>query len=163
MDTEAKIIIAFLFNRSGKTELKESELYLPLSLELRWFSTQESKDFIRYAIKKELLNEKEGLLKPNFPLEKIIIPLSFTPSKKKFTEKIEEVTQRNIIEEITNKIHLITNLSKNELLEKIKLKEKEKNLKAEVAALIIAKTYNVEIIEWYDSVENLIINGIKKV
>jgi hypothetical protein len=34
MESEAKIILAFLFNRSGKTVLSEAELYLPLSMEL---------------------------------------------------------------------------------------------------------------------------------
>ena len=51
MNSEAKIMIAFLFNRSGKNELKDSEIYLPLSMELGWLSAKESQEFIKYAIK----------------------------------------------------------------------------------------------------------------
>ena len=87
MDPEAKIIIAFLFNRSGKTELKDSEFYLPLSMELGWLSVKESQEFIKYAIERELLIKKDDLLRPNFPFEKIIIPLGFATSKKLFSEK----------------------------------------------------------------------------
>ena len=64
MDAEAKIIIAFLYNRSGKTALKESELYLPLAMELGWFTTKEAHEFVTDAINQELLVKKEGLLHP---------------------------------------------------------------------------------------------------
>jgi hypothetical protein len=157
MDYEAKIIIAFLFNRSGKTELKDSELYLPLSMELGWLSAKESQEFIDYAIKQELLIKKDGLLLPNFPLEKITIPLGFTPSKKLFSEKTDEVKAENIIDEIVIQISTLTNHSQREILEEIKQEQKEKNLFLEVAALYVARKYSVNITDWYDSVEKIFI------
>jgi hypothetical protein len=157
MDSEAKIIIAFLFNRSGKTELKDSELYLPLSMELGWLSTKESQEFIDYAIKQELLIKKDGLLQPNFPLEKIAIPLGFTPSKKLFSEKRDEYKEENIIDEIVIQISTLTNHSQREILEEIKQEQKEKNLFLEVAALYVARKYSVDIADWYESVEKILI------
>lgn len=150
---EAKIIIAFLFNRSGKTELKDSELYLPLSMELGWYSVKESQEFIKYAIKQELITKKDGLLRPNFPLEKVALPLGFTPSKKFFDEKKENSTENGIIDEITIKIRTIINHSQKKILEEIKQEEKEKNILFEVAALYVARKYNVDITDCYDSVE----------
>ena len=82
MDSEAKIILAFVFNRSGKTGLAEAELYLPLAMELGWFSTKEAQQFVKYAMKKELVVKKDGMLTPSFPLDGIKIPVGFTPSKK---------------------------------------------------------------------------------
>jgi hypothetical protein len=149
MDSEAKIIIAFLFNRSGKTELKDSELYLPLSMELGWLSAKESQEFIKYAIKQELLIKKDGLLQPNFPFEKVIIPLGFTPSKK------DELKEYDIIDGIVIKISTLTNHNQEEILEEIKQEEKEKNLFSEVAALYVARKYSVDITDWYDSVEKI--------
>ena len=157
MDSEAKIIIAFLFNRSGKTELKDSELYLPLAMELGWLSVKESQEFIDYAIKQELLIKRDGLLQPNFPLEKITIPLGFTPSKKLFSEKKDEVKAENIIDEIVIQISAVTNHSQREILEEIKQEQKEKNLLLEVAALYVARKYCVDITDWYNSVEKLLI------
>ena len=157
MDSEAKIIIAFLFNRSGKTELKDSELYLPLSMELGWLSTKESQEFIDYAIKQELLIKKDGLLQPNFPLEKIAIPLGFTPSKKLFSEKRDEYKEENIIDEIVIQISTLTNQSQREIFEEIKQEQKEKNLFLEVAALYVARKYSVDIADWYESVEKILI------
>lgn len=87
MDTEAKIIIAFLFNRSGKPVLKESELYLPLSMELGWFSTKEAAEFVSYAVAQGLLAKKDGDLHPTFPIEAITVPVGFTPKKKRSPKK----------------------------------------------------------------------------
>jgi hypothetical protein len=157
MNSEAKIIIAFLFNRSGKTELKDSELYLPLSMELGWLSAKESQGFIKYAIIQELLIKKDGLLRPNFPLEKVTIPLGFAPSKKFFAEKKDGFKEGDIIDAIVNKISAQTNHNQKEILEEIKQEEKDKNLFSEVAALYIARKYNVDITDWYDSVEKILI------
>jgi len=157
MDSDAKIIIAFLFNRSGKTELKDSEFYLSLSMELGWLSAKESQEFIKYAIKQDLLIKKDDMLLPNFPFEKITIPLGFTPSKKLFSEKINQFNEGNIIEGITSQISSITNHSQKEILEEIKQEEKEKNLISEIAALFVARKYGLDITEWYDSVEKILL------
>ena len=79
MVSEEEIIIAFLFKRSGKETLTPPELYLPLSMDLKWFTPQQAKDFIKLAEKKKLLNKKNNLIKPNFDYKKINIPLSFQP------------------------------------------------------------------------------------
>jgi len=157
MDREAKIIIAFLFNRSGKTKLKESEIYLPLSMELGWLSAKEAQEFINYAIKQELLIKKDEALQPNFPLEKITIPLDFTPSEKLFSKKTDDVKGDNLIDEIVIQISTSTNYSQIKILEEIKQEEKEKNLMLEVAALSIARRYNVDMTDWYDSIEKILI------
>jgi len=157
MDSEAKIMIAFLFNRSGKNELKDSEIYLPLSMELGWLSAKESQEFIKYAIKQELLIKKDDLLRPNFPFEKIIIPLGFSPSKKLFSEKSGADKEGNIIDEIAIQISKQTNYDQKEIFEEIRQMEKEKNLFSEVAALCVARKYGVDITDWYDSVEKRLI------
>jgi len=158
MDSEVKIIIAFLFNRSGKTELTDSELYLPLSMELGWLSAKESQEFIDYAIKQELLIKKNGALQPNFPLEKITIPLGFIPSKKLFSKKeADEFKEEHIIDEIVIQISTLSSHSQREIFEEIKQEQKEKNLFLEVAALYVARKYNVDITDWYESVEKIII------
>ncbi|MCK5459307.1 MAG: DUF2240 family protein, partial [Thermoplasmatales archaeon] len=61
MNSEAQMIISFLFKRSGKDKLTEPEIYLPLSLELGWFSTREAKGFVTYVLQQKLLVKKDGL------------------------------------------------------------------------------------------------------
>lgn len=153
MDSEAKIILAFLFNRSGKTQLTEAELYLPLSMELAWFSTKEAQQFVKYVIKKGLVVKKDGGLSPNFRLETITIPVGFIPSKKNFGDTIEEKKGKDLIEELVLQISQQTQLDKNLIYEEIKREGREKNLLAEVAALYVGRKYNVDVSEWYSIVE----------
>ena len=88
MNSEEMSIISFIFKRSGKDRLSESEIYLPLSLELRWFSSTEAKNFVKYATQTNLLNKEDGFLSPSFDVSKIKVPIGFQPSKKDF--KIEK-------------------------------------------------------------------------
>jgi hypothetical protein len=161
MDSEAKIILAFLFNRSGKTGLTEAELYLPLSMELGWFSTKEAQQFVKYAIKKDLVVKKEGVLSPNFPLDTIKIPVGFTPSKKMFSESSDDRKEKNIIEEIAAQIFEQTHQDTIAVAEEIKKEEREKNLLAEVAALYVARKHGVEVSGWYPFVEKLFVTENK--
>jgi len=159
MDSEAKIILAFLFNRSGKTGLTEAELYLPLSMELGWFSAKEAQQFMKYALKKELVLKKDGMLSPNFPLETIKIPVGFSPSKKAFSDSAEEEKGKDIIEQIVAKIFDQTQQDKTHIYEEIKRESREKNLLDEVAALYVARKHHVDVSEWYPVVEKTLFKG----
>jgi len=161
MDSEAKIIIVFLFNRSGKTELTEAELYLPLSMELGWLSTKESQEFVKYAINQGLLVKKEGFLHPNFPLETIRVPVGFTPSKKIFSKNADDYKEELIIEGIITEICSQIHQNKQDILEEIEKEGTEKNLLPEVAALYVARKHGVDISEWYNSVEKTIVRENK--
>jgi len=79
MGSDANIIIAFLYKRSGKEELSFSELYLILSMELNWFTPDDAKTFVNMAIKQKLLIKKGELIKPNFDFRKIVVPVGFVP------------------------------------------------------------------------------------
>lgn len=144
MNQEEKIVIAFLFKRSGKNKLKDSELYLPLSLELGWFSTKDARQFIEYVIKQSLLLEKEGFLIPNFDIEKISIPIGFTPSKSGYS--INSVKEKeDVFHKITQLIIKKTNNSYGEVEKNIKKIQTEKKITSEVAALLVAKELDIEI------------------
>jgi len=161
MESEAKIILAFLFNRSGKTRLTEAELYLPLSMESGWFSTKEAQQFVKYTVQKELLVRTEGLLSPNFPLDTINIPVGFTPSKKNFRETTEDLKGKNIVEEMVTQIVEHTHRDKTEIFGEVTREEKEKNLLPEVAALFVARKYGINVSTWYALVEPAIFKGNK--
>jgi hypothetical protein len=161
MDTEAKIILAFLFNRSGKTRLTEAEVYLPLAMDLGWFSTTEAHEFVNYAMKQGLLVKKEGLLSPNFPLEHIKVPVGFTPSKEIFSKKTGEQQEENMIERMVTLICTQTHQNQTDIYEEIKKEEKEKNLLPEVATLSVARKHGVDVSDWYTRVEHAIVKGNK--
>lgn len=153
MDSEAKIIIAFLFNRSGKTALTEAELYLPLSMELGWLSTKEAQEFVKSALQQGLLGKKDGLLYPNFPLDKITIPLNFAPSKKLFCETTAQEQKQPLMLRLIGRICEHTTLNQQDIEEEISKEGTEKNLLPEVAALYIARKYDVDVRDLFTEVQ----------
>ena len=159
MNSEAKIIIAFLFKHIGKKMLKEAEIYLPLSIELRWFSTKESHEFVNHALRQKLLIKKEDLLIPSFDIEKINIPIGFYPSKKIFAEEKNEVKENktNVIDTIICRIIEKKNQDRKEIIEEITQIALEKNVRPEVAALLVGKECNVDIKDSFELVENKIL------
>lgn len=156
MDSETKIIIAFLFNRSGKNALTEAELYLPLSMELGWLSTKQSQEFVKAAIQQGLLLEKQGLLHPNFSLGSVIIPLNFVPSKKLFCETTANQQDLPLITRIIAHICAHTNQKLQEIEAEINREAQEKNLLTEVAALLVARKSGVDVGELFTDVEQSI-------
>ena len=97
MASEYEIIIAFIFKRSGKEKMNFSELYLDLSMNLNWFSPEDAKKFLNDAIKKKLSIKEDDQISLSFDINKITIPMGFSPSKRVFSEKksqkeLEEIT-----------------------------------------------------------------------
>ena len=153
MTSEIETIIAFLFKRSGKDELTASEIYLPLSMDLNWFSPNQAKTFVNAALQQKLLIKKDGKLKPSFDVEQVVVPVGFHPSKQPIGKK-EEKTDivKNIIDRIVEK----TGQDENSISEKIKAIEKEKNVLHEVAVLLVSKEYDIEIKDCFEELEERI-------
>ncbi|UCD13097.1 MAG: DUF2240 family protein [Thermoplasmatales archaeon] len=156
MEFEEKIIIAFLFKRSGKNKLKESEIYLPLSLELGWFSAKEARQFVDHALEQKLLIKKDGGLTPSFSVEKINVPIGFSPSKTIFMKK-DKGEKNNVMYAIVHRIGEKTNRYPEEIVDEVIQKASEKNILPEVAALLVAKDHNIDIEDILEHVENKIL------
>jgi hypothetical protein len=157
MTSDAEIIIAFLYKRSGKEEVSFSNLYLNLSMELNWFTPDDAKAFINTAIKQELLIENGDLIKPNFDYVKIIVPVGFTPSKNIFEKnEVEEIKAVDFFEKIVKQIVEKTKLDEKQVIEKIEDIANNRNLSKEVAALLLGKDNDILFEEFYEQIEQRI-------
>ena len=149
MASQAETIIVFVFRRSGKTELSFSDIYLTLSMELKWFSPESAKDFVNKAIEKKLLTKKESQIRPSFDISKIDVPLGFTPTGEIFEEKGDvEKKEMSTFDQIISKIADDKNIDRKIIFDEIKKIEKEKKLTKEVSALLYAKEFDID----FDSV-----------
>jgi len=126
---------------------------------LGWFSTKESHEFVNNALKQKLLIRKEDLLNPSFDIGKISIPIGFYPSKKNFSEEKNELKENNInvIDTIICRIIEKKNQDRKEIIEEITHIALEKNVRPEVAALLVGKECNVDIKDSFELVENKIL------
>lgn len=161
MVSELKKIISFVFNRSGKTELSFSDLYLSLSFELRWFNPNDAKNFIKIAINKNLLNKKGDLFSPSFDFVKIPIQKDFSPSKEFnfYDENFIENEILNISDKLINKIVEKTGIKISDILKEIKVYEKKFNVTNDIATLLIAKKFDITLNEYYEEIEKNIIKN----
>jgi hypothetical protein len=162
MTSEVETIIAFLFKRSGKEELTPSDLYLPLSMDLQWFTPNQAKTFVNMALQQKLLIKNEGKLKPSFDYEKIVVPVGFRPSKKPIEEKEVKEEKLDAIKTIINRIVEKTGLDEKSVIEKIKDFEKEKNIRLEVATLLFSKEYDVDVDDCFDEIEEKLFRESKE-
>ena len=159
MPSETEIIIAFIFKRSGKTEIEFTEFYLTLSMDLKWFTPKQAKDFINTALKQNLLSKKDEMITANFDINKISVPIGFYPSKKATTvEKKQKKTivEDDVLTEIIKKIIEKTKISENKIVEMINNIEKEKNITPETAALLVGKEHDVSLEEFYEKTEETV-------
>jgi hypothetical protein len=156
--SEPKTIISFLFKRSGKKEMTQSEFYLTLSMDLKWFTPKEAKDFTSWSIKKNMLLRTKGILKPNFNINSVIIPIGFSPSKEVLNYQKNDVdnSELNIIDLIVKQISKSCSKDIKDILEKIKEVEKEKNITFIVAALLVSIDYDIVLDDFLESIENKI-------
>jgi len=160
MTSDAKIIIAFLFKRSGKEELSFSDLYLNLSMELNWFTPDDAKAFVNMAIKQKLLIKKVDLIKPNFDFNTIVVPIGFVPSKNVIEKKeVEVIKEENFLEKIVRQIVEKTKLDEKQVIGEIEDIANERNLTEEVAALLLGKDHNILFEEFYEQIEDRIVEN----
>ena len=107
----------------------------------------------------KLLIKKDGFLTPSFDIEKISIPVGFYPSKKDFVDEENDPNlddKKSVIDIVVHRIVEKTNQNSENIAKEIKQLETEKNILPEVAALLIAKNYNTDIEDIFESVENKI-------
>ena len=166
MNSEIKIIISFLFKRSGKKELTVSDLYLILSMDLKWFSPKEAKDFVNSALLKNFLIKNGDHIKPNFDCKKIAIPVGFHPSKQIFEEETDMANEerQDVVKSIIDQIIEKTEQNEQIVFEEIREVSNEKNISLEVAALLVSREYDIFVSIFLDQVEERIFieNGRKK-
>ncbi|MCX6665486.1 MAG: DUF2240 family protein [Euryarchaeota archaeon] len=161
MESESKIVLAFLFKRSGKNMLKESDIYLPLSLELGWFSSTQAQEFVKHALNEKLLIKKDDVVTPSFDVSAVDIPIGFQPSKHVSEQQHIPVKdqarkdKRSLIEQIVDNIVEKTGENKETIAVKISDMEKEKQIFSEVAALVVAREYDVDVDSFFERIEHI--------
>lgn len=156
MGSDAETIIAFIFKRSGKSEMTYSDFYLTLSMDLNWFTPDNAKIFVNKAIKNKLLEKKDEVICPGFNIDKISVPLEFYPSNKLFEDKIsdqQQIEEEDLIDKIVHKISSMTKIKEGEIMINIKKIQSEKNIIREVAALLFGKEHNVSLQDFFNEIE----------
>jgi len=142
--------------------LKESDIYLPLSLELGWFSSTQAQEFVKHSLNEKLLIKKDDLVAPSFDVNTVDIPIGFQPSKHVSEQQHVPVKnqtrkdKRSLIERIVDDIVEKTGKNTETIAAKINDIEKEKQIFSEVAALVVAREYGVNVESFFEQIEHML-------
>ncbi len=138
-----KEIIAAVFRSKGKRRMKRSELIYTMSLDLNWFSHEQSKKVVEEAEKRGLIAGDEEV-EPTFDIDSVEIPADFKPR-----------LSRDLAEAIVERIAEKTGKSFQEVISEINRKQERMGnlLSFEVVALIVAKEHDVEVADLLEEVE----------
>jgi len=154
MSSELEVIIAFVFRRSGRPVLRESEIYLPLSMELNWFSLEEAQAVVDAAISAHLLEKREGFLEPVFDIDDVEIPVGFSPSGSVDTLMGASDDESNQVKDrLLAHLAKATGKNTSQLVEQIDEVCSEKKIVFLVGAVIVSKQYNVDVSGFFEEIE----------
>ncbi len=161
MFTEEQIILAFIFNRSGKTTLSPSDIYLPLSIELKWLTNTEAKDFVNYCQQQNLLKKTTNGLIPTFNFKDVEIPLGFQPTKKYISQSIEKSSteQKTTYQRILDHIQNNTKQSIKDIEKELNNISQKKNIHPLLAAMLYAKKHDIDLPITSKEIEHTILKG----
>ena len=137
-------LIAFLFQTTGKDRLTEKEIYMILSFKLGWLTPAEGKKAIQKALEKNLIKKEGDEIIPNFDYRSIDIPFEF-----KFDAKMLEM-EEDLYSKIVARVVKSKNIGEKKVREEIEELAEKNDIYKEVAALVIAKRYGVEIDDLID-------------
>lgn len=150
MDEKVKQIISFVFKRSGKQRLSESEFYLTISMELKWCPPKIAKEFVSHLVSFGWLKKSGQDVFPSFDVDKVVIPIGFHPTDGEFivddrkgTDGDNETT--NVFGHMIHRIQAKTLLDKNRIEKEILKIIEEKHIHRLAALALYAHSYNVDI------------------
>jgi hypothetical protein len=138
---ELREALVFLFQRKGKDILTEKELILSASMDLGWFTPDEAKQLVDICLELKLLSREDTGLTPNFDYKNYFIPIDFTPSENILLMEAQEPLLFSILRHIDSK----TGLGRSKIMSEINKKQDTLDVEIEVAAILIAKKYEIDI------------------
>lgn len=161
MFDEMKQVIAFLFERAGKTSMTKAEFYLDLSMHLRWCPVDHAKKFLENSITLGLLKEDGEMISPTFPMKDVVLPINFKPSsdffRKKVPSQVEE--KKEGIEGLIPRLVETLGVTRDAVIAEIETIEREKNVFKEVAVLMYAHEHGLDVSKHLEEAFHIIIKS----
>jgi len=143
--SEILFTAAMPFKRKGIDSMKENEFIMALSIDLNWFKPAAARAFIRKAIEKDILSRETDMLKAQFNIEDVDIPIGFVPG----TDSFEEI---NVFEQIIERIMVNIEDDKQSIIARINQKKNETGnlFTIEVLGILLARECGIDVDDLID-------------
>jgi hypothetical protein len=131
---------ALPFKRKGTDSMKENEFVMTLSMDLNWFKPDTAKAFVQTVVENGILSRESGMLKAQFDINEVSIPLGFKPDVSFFTEK-------DVFEQIIERIMSNTGYDKQKIIAAVNDKREETGglFNIEVLGILVARENGIEV------------------
>ena len=131
---------AMPFKRKGVDSMKENDFVMALSMDLNWFKPAAARAFVKAAIETGILSMEIDMIKAQFNVEDVEIPIGFIPNSASFT-KID------IFEQIIERIMENTGDDKQSIIARINQKKSETRglFTIEVLGILVARECGIQV------------------
>ena len=128
------------FKRKGIDSMKENDFVMALSMDLNWFKPDAARAFVKTAMETGILSMEMDMIKAQFNIEDVDIPVGFIPNSASFT-KID------IFEQIIERIMEHTGDDKQSIIARINQKKNDTKglFTIEVLGILLAREYGIQV------------------
>lgn len=147
---QLKQVVAYIFKGKGKEIMSEQEFVFSVSMDLHWFSPEDCKKLLSTCIQADILVKEPSGLRPNFDFKNFPLPIDFKPSRDILEYK------RDLFLEILTVIEKNTKLERRAIIAEINKLQNGLNIEVEVAALLLAKKNNIDVLRYISDVERAV-------
>jgi hypothetical protein len=164
MSEKVRQIISFVFKRSGKQRLTESEFYLTISMDLKWCPPKRAKEFVSHLISLGVLKKEGEDVFPEFDVDDVVIPLGFHPQEEDFIfddseGAVDTSETKDALEHVVHRIQAKTLLDKGRIEKEISRLIEKKHIHRSAALALFARFYNVSITDLLPELKEEILTG----
>jgi len=158
MTAELKKCLTIIFRRKGKELLGEHEFVYAASMDLHWFPPKEAQKLLEISLSEGLLKLTQGMLSPTFELADDNLDFEYRPSENMLKSRIK-AEKKDMFSEMTGKIMASAKLPKKDVVAKINKTREKLEVDIEVAALVVARGYDIDISEEIPAAEQRFLSG----
>lgn len=144
MTEELRKCLSVLFRQKGKDLMNEREFVYAVSMDLHWFTPKDAQVLLDSAIKNGLLRMSQGMLAPTFEFAEEQLDIEYRPSQN-LIKTATKTEKKDLFVEIVDKIVAKSGLSKKEIVSRINKAKEKMPIDIEVAALIVARSLEIDV------------------
>ena len=148
--SELEVALAQVFRRKGKSKMPEKDFVFAVSLDFRWFTPKEAQRLLELGIAADLLAVEGGMVRPNFDYKAVDIPKGYEPASELLQKPAEP---KGLFLKIVEAVAAHTGTPTKDLIALVNRTQDEMGIDIEVAALVVARQYGMDVSEHLDSVE----------
>ncbi len=149
-----KRAVAFLFRLEGGRPLSEKEFVQFASYRLNWFKPTEAQRLLRVAQDLNVVELREGVLRPTFDVAGLEVPVDYRPPPGVLDRA---PPPEDLFVKILNRIVERTGSDRRAVVSAINAIQERMDVTVEVAALIHARALGVDVADLVDPVRESIV------